>query len=144
MTTSRRELSWGRPLYTGLRIQAPYVVRPASNVPLLAGDRMRVEVIVRELDESSISFPPVALRAKREQEGLMLEIPFADLERDSDGDGLTDLAEERLVTDPYSPDTDGDGLADGSDPIPQVCLSSLTDESAGALGAVFERIAGMR
>ncbi len=26
--------TWGRPLYTGLRIQAPYVVRPASNVPL--------------------------------------------------------------------------------------------------------------
>ena len=35
--------TWGRPLYTGLRIQAPYVVRPASNLPLLAGDRMRFE-----------------------------------------------------------------------------------------------------
>jgi hypothetical protein len=136
--------SWSRPLYTGLRIQAPYVVRPASNVPLLAGDRMQVEVMVRELDESSITFPPIGLRAKREQEGLMLEIPFADLERDSDGDGLTDLAEERLVTDPYGPDTDGDGLPDGSDPLPQVAWSSLTDESAGALGAVLERIAGMR
>ncbi len=134
--------TWGRPLYTGLRIQAPYVVRPASNVPLLASDRMQVEVIVRELDESSIAFPPVALRAKREQEGLMLEIPFADLERD--GDGLTDLAEERLVTDPFSPDTDGDGLADGSDPIPQGYLSSVMDESAAALAAVLERIAGMR
>src|SRR5882724_2253498 len=43
--------SWGRPLYTGLRIEAPYVVRPASNLPLLAGDRLRVDVIVRELDE---------------------------------------------------------------------------------------------
>jgi len=136
--------TWGRPLYTGLRIQAPYVVRPASNVPLLAGDRMRVEVIVRELDESTITFPPVGLRAKREQEGLMLEIPFDDLERDSDGDGLTDLAEERLVTDPYSPDTDGDGIPDGSDPLPQVAWSSVMDESAVAMGKVLERIAGMR
>ena len=134
--------TWGRPLYTGLRIQAPYVVRPASNLPLLAGDRMQVEVMVRDLDESSITFPPVGLRAKREQEGLMLQIPFADLERD--GDGLTDLAEERLVTDPFSPDTDGDGIPDGSDPIPQGYLSSVMDESAAAMGKVLERIAGMR
>ena len=64
---------------------------------------MTVEVSIRELDESSISFPPVALRANREQDGLMLT---------SDRDGLTDLAEERLVH-------DGDGQADGDDPLPQ-------------------------
>src|SRR5712691_10692249 len=80
--------TWGRPIYTGLRIQSPYVVRPLSNAPLLAGDHLQVEVKVEELDASSITFPPVGLRAKRVQEGLLLQIPFADLERDSDTDGL--------------------------------------------------------
>ncbi len=34
---------------------------------------------------------------------------------DSDGDGLTNLAEEQLGTDPDNPDHDGDGLSDGEE-----------------------------
>jgi hypothetical protein len=34
---------------------------------------------------------------------------------DSDGDGLTDLQEAFLGTDPHNPDTDGDGLSDGDE-----------------------------
>ena len=34
---------------------------------------------------------------------------------DSDGDGLSDGAEEILGTDPYNPDTDGDGINDGDE-----------------------------
>jgi hypothetical protein len=97
----------------------------------------------RELDTSSITFPPIGLRAKREQEGL-LQIPFADLERDSDAKGLTDLAEERLVTDPLNPDTDGDGLLDGNDSLPQVPWTAVMDDGATALGAVLGRISGMK
>ena len=35
--------------------------------------------------------------------------------RDSDGDGLSDVDEATLGTDPYNPDTDGDGIVDGQD-----------------------------
>jgi len=136
--------TWGRPIYTGMRIQSPYVVRGLSNAPLLAGDHLQVEVKVEELDSSSITFPPVGLRAKRVQEGLLLQVPFAELERDSDADGLTDLAEERLVTDPQSPDTDGDGLPDGNDSLPQVPWTAVMDDSARALDAVLARITHMK
>lgn len=44
------------------------------------------------------------MRARRREEGLYLSIPFGDLERDHDGDGLTDLAEERLLTDRNDPE----------------------------------------
>ncbi|GIV51966.1 MAG: hypothetical protein KatS3mg038_2487 [Candidatus Kapaibacterium sp.] len=40
---------------------------------------------------------------------------FRDDITDSDNDGLTDLEEEQLGTDPYNPDTDGDGLKDGEE-----------------------------
>jgi hypothetical protein len=134
--------TWGAPLYTGLRIQQPYVVRPISNAPMLAEDQLQVEVRIEELDETSITFPPIGLRAKREKGGLLLEIPFSELERDSDGDGLTDLAEERLVLDPSNPDTDGDGVGDGWDQLPQVPWSSDADAQAEALAAVLGYLFG--
>lgn len=136
--------NWQPPLYTGLRIQAPYVVHATSRVPMLDGDHLDVEVSVRELDEDSITFPPVALRAKRSKDGLMLVLRVDDLARDRDADGLTDLAEERLITDPDNPDTDGDGLPDATDPLPQVAWAGTPTPSAAALGKVLEEIAGMK
>ena len=47
-----------------------------------------------------------------------LEIRIADVLRDTDADGWTDIEELRLGLDPNNPDTDGDGLADGADPCP--------------------------
>jgi len=46
---------------------------------------------------------------------------------DSDGDGLTDVVEARLGTDPNNRDTDGDGLADAVDPCPNAAPHPLSD-----------------
>jgi hypothetical protein len=136
--------TWGAPLYTGLRISEPYIIHPSSNLPMLAGDHLAVEASIRELDESSITFPPVGLRTKRSKDGVVLIMNFDVLERDTDADGLTDLAEERLITDPRNPDTDGDGLGDAGDPLPQVPWSGTMNQTSAALAAVLEAIAGMR
>ncbi len=114
--------TWDPPLYTGLRVNQPYVARAVSDLPLLAGDRLQMEVEIAELDPSTITFPPVALAPKRTAKGLYLDIPLDLLRKDTDGDGLTDLAEERLLTDPESRDTDGDGLEDAVDPLPAIPL----------------------
>lgn len=133
--------SWTR-LYTGLRQLQPYEVVEHSALPLLADDGVRIEVRVRELDESSITFPPVAMRTKREEDGLFLELPWEELERDRDADGLTDLVEERLLTDPEEADTDGDGVDDAEDPLPTVAFSAVNDPSSQALAALLTRISG--
>jgi len=135
--------TWGTPLYTGLRLNQPYVVRSFSALPLLAGDRLQVEVEVRELDPERIVFPPIDLAAKRVAQGLFLDLPLAALTRDSDGDGLTDLTEARLLTDPHAADTDGDGLVDGDDPLPGVPQSAATSAATEALAAVVRKIAGV-
>lgn len=90
---------WQRPLYTGLPDRFPYVAPPASRMPLLNGDRLDLEVEVAELDTASISYPPVALRSRRQATNLYLQIPLGDLARDSNGDGLTDIAAHRLLLD---------------------------------------------
>ncbi|MBV8200061.1 MAG: hypothetical protein JOZ15_05490 [Acidobacteria bacterium] len=111
--------TWRRPLYTGLRVNLPYTVREESALPLLAGDRLNVEVEIEPIDDEP-SHIAAELARRPGQQGLYLEIPFAELERDTDGDGLTDLAERRLLTDPGNPDTNGDGTLDGSDRMPGV------------------------
>jgi hypothetical protein len=111
--------TWRRPLYTGLRVGLPYTVREDSALPLLAGDRLQVEVKIDPIDADPAHIA-AELARRPGQEGLYLEIPFAELERDTDGDGLADLAEQRLLTDPANPDTNGDGTADGIDRTPNV------------------------
>lgn len=89
---------------------------------------------------------------------------FADLERDTDGDGLKDWEEELVGTDPHTSDTDGDGVEDdqefgGSGVIsslkkpPEAEVPTLTQQAAqnlfleylgsapGAGGAEKEQIA---
>ncbi len=41
---------------------------------------------------------------------------LVDQPTDSDGDGLTDLQEESIGSDPHNPDTDGDGIGDADEP----------------------------
>jgi hypothetical protein len=136
-------VTWKPPLYTGLRVMEPYEVVIGSTLPMLRDDGLRLEVTVNELDQDSITFPPVALRAKRTREGITIDLKWRDLERDSDGDGLTDLVEERILTDPNSADTDGDGLPDGIDPLPQVAFRESAGPAAEivatALGAYYSQ-----
>ncbi|HEX6642041.1 MAG TPA: hypothetical protein VF215_13060, partial [Thermoanaerobaculia bacterium] len=124
--------------YTGLRQNMPYVVVPASRLSLMDGDRLRIEVEVQELDTSSITFPPVALRLARTQKNLYLDLPWAELTRDSDGDGVTDLLEERIVTDPHDADTDGDAMPDAEDGLPQVAFAGGAGVEAEILASALD------
>lgn len=95
--------SWGRPLYTGLADRWPYVVLQQSKLPLIDGDVLNLAVEIQEIDPTTIIYPPVALQSRRQEKDLYLKIPFAELTRDSDGDGLTDIAKEHLLLKPRTP-----------------------------------------
>lgn len=104
--------SWQRPLYTGLAEHFPYDVVSDAKLPLFDGDTLNIAVAVRLLDTRSISYPPVALRIRRRTDNLYLAVPIADLTRDSDGDGLTDLAARHLL---LAPDPAGTAYVVGHD-----------------------------
>ncbi|HUH46710.1 MAG TPA: DUF4270 family protein [Arenibacter sp.] len=57
------------------------------------------------------------VRGDRDQDGVpdVFDVDPDDPNSDSDGDGLTDIQEKNLGTDPLNPDTDGDGIKDGAD-----------------------------
>jgi len=50
--------------------------------------------------------------------GSEMQFALEEIERDSDGDGWTDLEEGRIGTNPHAADTDGDGIPDGRDVCP--------------------------
>jgi hypothetical protein len=118
-------------------------VRPLSDLPLFDGDHLRLEVEVREFDPNLFVYPPAGLSVKRAAQNLFLDLSLADLTRDSDGDGLTDLAEKRLLTDPHDADSDGDGLSDGDDRLPGVPQSADNSAATQALTAIVAKISGV-
>ncbi len=65
------------------------------------------------------------------------------LTRDTDGDGLTDITEEWLLTDHQNPDTDGDGTPDAEDLDPLATTVPDTEE-ARIRQAVFVQVCGDR
>lgn len=153
---------WTTPLYMGLAEGFPYVIghesrRPSSKrrkdreapppavayslrVAPFKNGLIQVEAQVREIDESTITFPPVGLQPKRVLYNIYLEYPIEALTRDSDKDGLTDLYEEKIASDPYSDDTDKDGISDSMDIQPLAPPPKNPSDADAVLGAALEQI----
>lgn len=140
--TRENGTSWNQPYYLGLQTHFPYRVESDSPVPLFRNGIVRLAVIVDEIDRRTISFPPVGLRSARRERGLYLEFAWADLVRDSDGDGLTDIYEHRVALDYRNTDTDGDGMPDGSDPVPSVALDPDLPEQSDFFATLFAPLLG--
>lgn len=134
--------TFGEPYYLGFQAMHPYVLTQKARVPLLVGDTLHVEVKIRELDPASITFPPVGLKARRSVDDLYIEIPLQALELDSDHDGLPDVLERRIGTNPDMSDTDGDGAWDGADDLPLVASGGAPNPLAGLVAEVLKQIAG--
>ncbi|HEY0600047.1 hypothetical protein [Brevundimonas sp.] len=134
---------WTEPVYLGLQQYFPYVATPASALPMVESGRVRIEVQVREIDPRTITFPPVGLGYLRREDGRVIEASLTDLVRDTDGDRLTDIAEDRLGLDSENPDIDGDGLPDGTDPVPLASGANVSTPARQALAlAILKQVVG--
>src|SRR5579871_4268030 len=66
-------------------------------------------------------------------------LALADISRDSDGNGLTDLLKQEFRTNPRNPDTHGDGVPNNPNKNPAYRPHALTDEQ-GIFQAVVEAL----
>ncbi len=119
-------------LALGISFRRPYVLVDNPRVAILREGGVELEAEMRELDDASVIFPlsPGSTRTLREGREMLVRCDLDDLRRDQDGDGLTDLEEERLGTDAWDADTDGDGTPDASDhaPLAAEAASTPSDE----------------
>jgi hypothetical protein len=96
------------------------------------------KLTMRGVDELVLSFtqdspPPRALMEGTHDRGpkpkvlgsRQFKLSIANLERDSDKDGWTDIEESRLGLDPGNADSDADGLPDGRDVCPNSSAKQL-------------------
>lgn len=89
--------------------------------------------------EAPKTFRGVAIDKLIAGEWVKLFADDPEIRKDSDGDGLTDLAEQRLATDPNNKDMDGDGLADSVDPCPNAAPRALGDKEKVVAACVEAR-----
>jgi hypothetical protein len=103
------------------------IIQKKMNDPKLkAEDRTKLNKRYYELYEKTTN----ALKAP-------ISVSFADIRKDGDSDGLTDLVEERFGTDPTKPDSDGDGQLDGKDPSPMAAPVKSPNDRQTLLAAIF-------
>jgi hypothetical protein len=101
----KRRAEWGKPLFTGAWAQkSEWDSRPQPT-----------------------TFRGIKIKDLVATEWIKIFPDDPILQTDSDGDGLTDIVEERLGTDPKRVDTDGDGLSDAVDPCPNAPPRRLGD-----------------
>lgn len=138
LSVSTADGPWSH-VYLGFADHRPFTPRERSKVPLLdAKNVVRIEVDEAPIDDTTLSFPPVCTRAPTKRSGIFLETTLAKLELDTDGDGLSDLVEARMLLDPKSKDSDGDGIVDGIDATPRLADGLPPTPTAEALNAFFE------
>ena len=105
--------------YTGVTKANFYYFKPQSTIPLFVNDSiLQIEsAIVRKVKQEIL--PIGAPEYELLKDGLIASINLNKLCLDSDKDGLTDIEEKKLLTNPFKADSDSDGIIDGQDGNPK-------------------------
>jgi hypothetical protein len=104
-----RDGLWHEPVYTGI----PAITAGKYEWTI---DHNVIEIELKGIND--LYYASNYSRATADAETLRHRVVFGELAKDSDLDGLTDLSENVVWTDPFNNDTDGDGKADGFDQNP--------------------------
>ena len=107
--------------YTGLIQKKPLFVKWYSNTPLI-NENGDLQIEAGLFIQGRTIGPWGMEHLKLAEDGLLLTFDLQTLRRDSDDDGLTNIAEAKFHTDPNNPDTDGDGIPDNLDLNPRFSL----------------------
>jgi hypothetical protein len=123
LTRARGGGKWELPIFTGVSLK-----------PWLPQVTLKVTADGRVVVHSGGGYGPPEGQFRPEQEWTW---QLRDLQQDRDSDGLPDLEEARMFTNPKRADTDGDGVPDGRDGNPLAARSQIPTDLEQIRQAVF-------
>jgi hypothetical protein len=106
--------------YTGIVQKQPVYIKPYSQRSLIK-DNGVLEIdacLLKQL--TRFSHPGPGPKYKCVKDGIYVILDINIIAKDSDGDGLSDIVEDKFYTDKYNIDTNGNGIPDNNDPNPRV------------------------
>jgi len=106
--------------YTRITQRQPVFVKFYSQRPLIKGKgKLEIDAaLLRQLSPRELPGPEPTYECVKD--GIYLVFDMNVIARDSDGDGLTDIVEDKLYLDKFNKDMDGDGIPDNLDMNPRV------------------------
>ncbi|KAA0119574.1 LtrC-like protein [Streptococcus sanguinis] len=135
----------------GFEIRTPFDLEALNDDGTLNMNKVENVLAERESQLEKDQAMDRALEAYEAQQEVLIEQNekwgIAEFEKDSDGDGIPDVVERNMGTNPYSPDTDGDGKSDqeeisyGSNPLASDNSNNENISSSGQQKTVAELIA---
>jgi len=120
--------------YTGLSANTPIHIKTNSKLCLIK-DKNTIQIesaLIRLIEPAMLPVGPPQYELIKD--GLVLNIDLNKIKLDSDGDGLTDIEEDKMMLNPNNNDTDSDGIDDFHDLNPR--FKSVQNEKA----LIFESI----
>ena len=105
--------------YTGIVQSQPVFVKHYSQRPLIKEKGM-FEIDACLLRQLSAFSHPINPDYECVKDGIYITLDINIITKDSDGDGLTDIIEDKFHTNKYNKDTNGNGIPDQIDPNPRV------------------------
>jgi hypothetical protein len=122
--------------YSGIVLYQPVFVKWYSQRPLIT-DNGKLQIDIALMQQLTPFSMPISTQSyKCIKDGIYLEIDLDSIRLDSDNDGLTDIAEEKLHLNPFSQDTDNDGISDNLDLNP--CKNFPRTEKSKLFEAIVE------
>jgi hypothetical protein len=106
--------------YTGIVQKQPVYIKNYSQRPLIK-DKGVLEIdacLLKQL--TSFTHPGPGPDYKCVKDGIYIIFDIEIIAKDSDGDGLTDIIEDKFHTNKFNQDTNGNGIPDNLDPNPRV------------------------
>lgn len=104
--------------YTGLTENYFFYFKRNSKIPLWK-DINTIQIESAIVRQKSAVMHPIPAEYEIVEDNLAVEIDLSKIILDSDNDGLTDVAELKMLLNPNNPDTDGDEIIDSEDKNPR-------------------------
>lgn len=131
---------WGPSIYLGLQQYAPYEILNTSSRAMVQSNTIELKASRYKLPEISSADVELDTAQYRLPEDIYLQFSWDEISSDQDQDGLNDILERHIGSNPLLADSDLDGMPDGQDRLPLETFIQSAQQYNPVAMALLERL----